>query len=254
MANGELTQIKTLCLLEDDSDIRNLMVRYLEMEGYKVLSPDLSENLFEVFQNKAFQLLILDWMLPGRTGLEILHELRSHGHVEFSRMPVLMVTARAEDADIVRALEAGADDYITKPFSPSVLMARVQSLLRRARLHEEKHLHPTEKLEIGAFWLNKKTHRAYVGAQEISLTPSEFGMMVALMENAGCVLTRDQLISRLKGPGVNVVERTIDNYVLSLRKKLGHLGSLLETVRGIGYRVIHPAESSRSGTSPHVSV
>jgi DNA-binding response OmpR family regulator len=255
--NNSQISPKRVCLIEDDPDIQNLIIRFLEMESFSVKA-FASWGEFTLSKEKLdFDVLVLDWMLPGKSGLEILRELRQSENFRLKRLPVLMVTARVEDVDIIRALEAGADDYVTKPFSPSVLVARIQSLFRRLQFSSQENQalenKSTKSLFLGNFKIDQISHRAFLGPRELLLTPSEFGMMVALIENAGSVLTRNQLIERLKGPGVNVVERTIDNYVLSLRKKLGESGHLLETVRGIGYRVLSGEIPEESATQSHGS-
>jgi DNA-binding response OmpR family regulator len=229
-------------VIEDDQDISNLVKRYLEREGFEVRTEGGTRDWERVGMDPDIKLLVLDWMLPDQSGLEILKKIRSR--TESRNLPVLMLTARVDDTDVVRALEAGADDYVPKPFSASVLVARVQALLRRseslkAEVKSQQHL---SLLRLGPLSLDLEGHRIYVNDEEVgAFTASEFKLLEKLVRSAGKVLTRNVLIEALKGPGITVVERTIDNHVLSLRKKLGpEVGSLIETVRGIGYRVSFP--------------
>jgi two-component system alkaline phosphatase synthesis response regulator PhoP len=239
-------------VIEDDQDISNLVKRYLEREGFEVRTEGGTRDWKKVGLDSGLKLLVLDWMLPDQSGLDILKTIRSEKNL--TTTPVLMLTARVDDTDVVRALEAGADDYVPKPFSASVLVARVQALLRRAESHKSRNLESDaggsikqnlkSNLSLGHLTLDLEAHRALLKGQELMMTPSEFKLLEALIGSIGKVLTRNALIEALKGPGITVVERTIDNHVLSLRKKLGpETGSLIETVRGIGYRVSFPETS-----------
>ena len=174
-------------------------------------------------------------MLPGASGVELVRVLRDLKRME----PVLMLTAKAEHADIIEGLEAGADDYVTKPFEASVLVARVRALLRRASRMTEtsEEARQVEVYRLGEVTLNTASYEVHRGASLIQLTPSEFKLLAALIKNQDRVLTRNQLIELVQGDGVAVVDRTVDTHVFGLRKKLGPSGDLIETVRGVGYRV-----------------
>jgi two-component system phosphate regulon response regulator PhoB len=180
-------------------------------------------------------LLVLDWMLPEKSGLEILREVRrTFGH---DQLAVLMVTAKGGSADLVMGLESGADDYLVKPFELSVLMARARALLRRTERLDAQ-------LTLGALTLDEGAHEARLDGKLVPLTPYEFKLLVTLAQNQGRVLTRDQLIRDVQGGGVAVVERAIDTHVFGLRKKLGECADLIETVRGVGYRIAQKPEKA----------
>jgi DNA-binding response OmpR family regulator len=220
-----------ILVVEDESDIRDLMVLHLEREGYRVEAvADGEAGLRKI--GEQFDLLVLDWMLPGVSGIDLAKAVRKTD----TKVPILMVTARVEPADVVLGLEAGADDYITKPFEIPVFLARVRALLRRAGLVQghapENNVHELEGLRI-----DEATYGVRCDGEAVSLTHSEFKLLVALMKNHGRVLTRQALIDLVQGSDVSVVDRTIDTHVFGLRKKLGKYGDLIETVRGVGYRV-----------------
>jgi two-component system phosphate regulon response regulator PhoB len=215
-------------VVEDESDIRGLMTMHLGREGFDVIAAEDGEKALKLVSEGKFDLAVLDWMLPGVSGLEICKKLAG-------RVPILMVTARADAADIVLGLEMGADDYVTKPFEIPVFLARVRALLRRARSAA-----PGENpdwLKCGELKLNTAEHRAWRADEELKLTLSEFKLLAALLQNRGRVLSREKLISLVQGAGVNVTDRTIDTHVFGLRKKLETSAELIETIRGVGYRV-----------------
>lgn len=222
-----------ILIVEDESDIAELMCLHLKREGWEVDHVENGEDALKKMQSTVYQLLILDWMLPGISGLELCKKLRTEKKVQ-PVTPILMVTARAQTSDIVVGLEVGADDYLTKPFEIPELLARVRALLRRA----SHLLHPeTNRIQIGELLLDAEKHEVQCSKGEVSLTPSEFKLLHALMKNSGRVLTRERLIELVQGEGVAVVDRAIDTHVFGLRKKLGSCGDLVETIRGVGYRV-----------------
>ncbi len=220
-------------VVEDEQEIRELMALHLLRQGYRVTEcPSAEEALTELNRNTSYSLLVLDWMLPGMSGIDIIESIKS-------RLPnssVLMVTAKAEPQDIVLGLENGADDYLTKPFNPSVFLARVKALLRRSQL-QQKTVGDSSEYQYAGLRINFKSYDISYNEEPLHLTPSEFKLLGALVLNEGCVLTREQLIENIQGEGINVVGRTIDTHVFGLRKKLGEWGDRIETIRGIGYRV-----------------
>ena len=218
----------SVLIVEDETEIRSLMALHLTRHGYHVHQCESAEQGLELCLSHKFDLIILDWMLPGLSGIEFLH--RHQGSIGAR---ILMMTAKIAPEDIVSGLESGADDYLTKPFDVNVFLARVRALLRRAPLSVEK----LEQLEIGNLKLNKKTCEVSRDGELLHLTPSEYKLLVTMMESHGRVLTRDQLIENIQGEGVNVIGRTIDTHVFGLRKKLGDWSERVETIRGIGYRV-----------------
>ncbi|HRO66094.1 MAG TPA: response regulator transcription factor [Pseudobdellovibrionaceae bacterium] len=227
-----MTETAQILVVEDETEIRELMALHLLRQGYKVRECASAEEAAQELKTKSYPLLILDWMLPGASGMDLLGQLRQSG----SRASVLMVTAKTEPHDIVEGLEKGADDYLTKPFEPSVLMARVKALLRRAQMASDKETLP-RRVSLGSLSMNFETYELTVDGQSQHLTPSEFKLLAAMIQNRGKVMTRDQLIDQIQGEGINVVGRTIDTHVFGLRKKLGAWSDNIETIRGVGYRV-----------------
>lgn len=219
-------------VVEDEADIRDLVALHLIREGHKVETCADGKEALRLLQTRSFDLVVLDWMLPEKSGLEIVRELRKTiGH---EQLAVLMVTAKGANSDLVMGLENGADDYLVKPFELSVLMARARALLRRLD-------HKDANLTLGPLEIDEAAHEARLRGKPISLTPYEFKLLVTLAQNQGRVLTRDQLIGEVQGGNVSVVERAIDTHVFGLRKKLGEAAELIETVRGVGYRIAQKA-------------
>lgn len=219
-------------IVEDEKDIAELMTLHLRREGLEVDIVDNGEDATRLLNSKKFSVIILDWMLPGVSGLELCKKWRADGR-ENGAVPILMVTARAQTADIVLGLEMGADDYLTKPFDISELLARVRSLLRRGTWNEDEGT----MIEVGKLKMDAERHQVVCEDEEVELTPSEFKLLHALMKNKGRVLTRERLIELVQGEGVTVIDRAIDTHIFGLRKKLGSCSEIVETVRGVGYRV-----------------
>jgi DNA-binding response OmpR family regulator len=223
-----------ILVVEDEKDICDLMSLHLKREGHDIAAVDNGEEALKILATDVFDIVILDWMLPGLSGLEVCKKLRSDSDAALARTPVFMVTARAHTSDIVVGLEMGADDYITKPFEIPVFLARVRALLRRGVIDETKE---EDVFEVGDLRLDSKTYQVTCGKKDVQLTPSEFKLLVALMKNRGRVLTRERLIDLVQGEGVTVVDRTIDTHIFGLRKKLNKCSDIVETIRGVGYRV-----------------
>jgi two-component system phosphate regulon response regulator PhoB len=250
----EVSRGSRVLVVEDEQDIQDLLVLHLKREGFEVIACADGASAWKHLNETDFSLIVLDWMLPGGlSGIEIARQLREKRKGD--PMSVLMLTARVADADIVAGLEAGADDYVTKPFEMPVLLARVRALIRRSRWIEEalaggnakvvRKAGPLEVLKIGDLELGVDSHEVKFKAKALELTPYEFKLLYALMRSAGKVLTRDHLIEQIQGSGVSVVDRAIDTHVFGLRKKLGAAADYVETVRGVGYRVSPPSERSK---------
>lgn len=218
-----------ILVVEDERDVRDLMLLHLKREGYEVTAVEEGEKALKLLKDGNYDLVVLDWMLPGVSGLDLCKSISG-------KFPVLMVTARADTADVVLGLELGADDYVTKPFEIPVFLARVRALLRRSSSARQS---PVEdgKLQIGELSLDENSHEVKCGAERVELTRSEFKLLSALMRNQGRVLSREKLIELVQGQGVVVVDRAIDTHVFGLRKKLGSCADVVETIRGVGYRV-----------------
>lgn len=220
-------------VVEDEQEIRELMALHLLRQGFRVTECTSAEEALNELTRHNFQLVILDWMLPGLSGVDIVEKIKEKN----KKTPVLMVTAKTEPQDIVMGLEKGADDFLSKPFNPAVFVARVKALIRRSQMEFESSGKPDEELLVAGLRVNFKTYEISFNGEALHLTPSEFKLLGALMQNLGVVLTREKLIENIQGEGVNVVGRTIDTHVFGLRKKLGGWGDNIETIRGVGYRV-----------------
>jgi two-component system, OmpR family, phosphate regulon response regulator PhoB len=222
-------------LVEDEADIRELISMHLRREKYEVDEASTAEDAFEkIRKSNHYDLLILDWMLPGLSGIEIAKFIREKGK---NLPPILMVTARANAEDIVSGLESGADDYLTKPFETPVLLARVRALLRRSKPGGGKSPVPGETISHGPLTVDMARHKILCEGRDVAMTLSEFKLLAALVSHGGRVLTRDRLVDLVQGEGVSVTHRTIDTHVFGLRKKLGTCSELIESIRGVGYRI-----------------
>lgn len=220
-------------LVEDESDVRELMLLHLTREGIDVVAVGDGKAALKAFAEKGpFDLVVLDWMLPGVSGIELCGRIQG-------KAPVLMVTARGEPDDVVEGLEAGADDYVTKPFEVPVFLARVRALLRRSAFLQKGEA-AADVIRLGKLEVNEGAAEVKCGGKALKLTASEFRLLAALVKNQGRVLSRGKLVEMIQGPGISVVERVIDTHAYTLRKKLGPCAEVLETVRGIGYRVKAP--------------
>ncbi len=229
------TKKSSILLVEDEYDIRQLMSLHLKRKGYQVEEAVDGVSAHNILENQTFDLLILDWMLPGMNGFELLSLVRKKSHPAGSA-PILFVTAKSEPEHIISALENGADDYIVKPFDVLIFLARVASLLRRRDMLVSDSS-PKNQLNIGDMTLDRSAFKVFIKDQEVSLTLSEFLLLEALLKNQGRVLSRQNLASYIQGEDINVTSRTIDTHTSVLRKKIGEYGKMIETVRGVGYRI-----------------
>lgn len=219
-------------LVEDEESLARLVSLQLQSYAYNVsLAFDGQQALNKISQ-ESYDVILLDRMMPNGSGLDILSQIRREG----VSTPVIFVTALNSPEHIIEGLEAGADDYVTKPFDERVLISRIRSVIRRSR--------PPEQVEPSSDWLkvekialNPKSFEASVNEERMNLTRSEFLLLQALMEQKGCVLTRKFLISTVQGEDVNVTGRTVDTHIFGLRKKMGDSSELIETIRGVGYRM-----------------
>jgi two-component system alkaline phosphatase synthesis response regulator PhoP len=225
-----------IIVVDDDRDIVRLVKSYLEKAGFQILTAYDGETALQVLRAEKPQLLILDLMLPDRDGWDVARLVRSDP--ELAATPIIMLTARVEDNDKIVGLEIGADDYITKPFNPREVVARVRALLRRSHLQQD--LQPPLRLQAGELVLDVgKRECAYLDRQ-IDLTPSEFELLRVLMQNPGFVITRDELADKALGYGTGNIGRTLDSHIKNLRKKIDEPESersFIQTVHGIGYRL-----------------
>jgi two-component system alkaline phosphatase synthesis response regulator PhoP len=220
-----------ILIIEDDEDIQELIRYNLAREGYQVKAAATGESGLELARSEKTDLIILDLMLPGVDGLEVCRLLKSSANT--SAIPVLMVTAKGEETDIVTGLEIGADDYITKPFSPKVLIARVRAGLRRKT---QKAVAEDAVIKIDSIFIHPGRHEVLIDNKPVNLTLTEFKLLHFLANRPGWVFTRYQIVDAIKGEDYIVTDRTVDVQVVGLRKKLGKYGKYIETVRGIGYK------------------
>ena len=217
-------------VVDDEPDILELVRLNLAQAGFQVSTAENGNDALAVIRRDVPDLVVLDLMLPDRSGTEVCREMR--GDPKLRDVPVIMLTAKGEEVDRVVGFELGADDYVTKPFSPRELMLRVRAVLRRGRGDATT----SQRLSHGPLTLDVERHRCEVDGAEVTLTAKEFGLLQALMERPGRVLTREQLIDRVWGEDISVTLRTIDTHLKRLREKLGPASDLIDTIRGVGYR------------------
>lgn len=231
MSEATLTATARILLVEDEPGIQELIRVTLEREGYRLRCAASVEAAEAILRTWQPQLLILDWMLPGESGVAWCQQLRRSK--ENPHIPVIVLTARGEEADRVRGLDAGADDYVSKPFSPRELLARVRALLRRTQPADA-----TAALVVGRLRMDIESHQVFADTQALALGPTEFKLLRLFMGQPNRVFSRDVLLDRVWGHDVYVEERTVDVHILRLRKALepAACDHYVETVRGVGYR------------------
>ncbi|MDT8282443.1 MAG: phosphate regulon transcriptional regulator PhoB [Gammaproteobacteria bacterium] len=214
-------------MVEDDPGIQDMLKYSLSAEGYTLYQAYTVKEGWDIIENKAIDLVLLDWMLPDNSGIDLLHRIRKY----HAMLPVIMVTAKTEEEDRILGLDVGADDYVTKPFSVRELNSRMQAILRRVMPDEQP-------LQIGDLFLDPVSHRARVKETPLELSPTEFRLLHYFMSHTDRVFSRSQLLDQVWGAQVYVEERTVDVHIRRLRKQLAAFGmdSLLQTVHGSGYR------------------
>ncbi len=227
---------ETVLVVDDESDIVSVLEHVLSQEGYRVLSASDGVAALEIARREGPDLILLDWMLPEVSGVEVLKMLRAAEAT--ARVPVILLTARREEIDRVLAFELGADDYVTKPFSPREVVLRTRAVLRRRASGAPPVA--SRLIRVGPIQLDPETYRAWVGADPITLTITEFRLLADLIQAKGRVRTRDRLLTDVWGYDAEVLSRTVDTHVRRLRDKLGPAAPWLETVRGVGYRIREP--------------
>jgi DNA-binding response OmpR family regulator len=234
-------QLTRILLVEDTLDLAEVIKRELVIAGYAVIHAPDGPTALQYFSERVPDVVLLDWMLPGMDGLEVLRRMR-----QFSAVPILMLTARGEEVDRVVGLEVGADDYLTKPFSMRELIARVHALLRRAERIQamlsadragQEQGEQSEVLHLGTLTLDVRNHRVLIDENEIDFSKTEFDLLYLLLRNPNRAFSRAYLLDTLWGETYIGGDRSVDNAMLRLRKKLGPLGEHIETVWGVGYRL-----------------
>jgi two-component system phosphate regulon response regulator PhoB len=222
-----------IVVIEDEPDIVEVMCYNLQREGYQVSSTTRGDEGLELVRNQSPSLVILDLMLPGMDGLSVCQQIKSDPLTRST--PIIIVSAKGEESDVVIGLGLGADDYIAKPFSPREMLARVKAVLRRGPLQEEQQ---KDRIVARDLVIDPGRHEVRAAGELVKLTATEFKLLHQLASQPGRAYTREQLLNRVVGEGVVVVDRNIDVHIRSVRKKLGDLGEMIQTIRGVGYRFV----------------
>lgn len=223
---------KSIVVVEDEPDILEVLSYNLRREGFEVATSDDGEKGLSLIRKRKPDLVLLDLMLPKMDGLDVCRTLKndpSTGHI-----PIIMVTARGEESDLVLGLEIGADDYVTKPFSPKELVARVKAVLRRDQIDQQSV--GKEQIEVDGLSLDADKHKVMLNGEAVKFTATEFWLLHYLASHPGRVFSREQLLTQASGDGVVVVDRNIDVHIRSIRKKVDPSQTFVEIIRGVGYR------------------
>ena len=225
-----------ILIIEDDPEIQEMLQYAFSREGWKLIQAATGEEGLQSLKNSGADCIILDIMLPGMDGLKVIKKIREIEEYRF--VPVIMCTARGEEADIISGLELGADDYVVKPYSPRVLAARIRTALRRKENHAsvQEDGSPKTIFKHGKLSIDIERHTVYSGQTALDLFATEFAILAHFMSHPDIVFSRQKLISAIHGDDYPVTDRSIDVQIAGLRKKLGEAGDMIETVRGVGYR------------------
>lgn len=226
----------SILVVEDEENIRELVSYNLIKEGYQVAGVATGEDALRAVEAKPPDLVLLDLMLPGVDGLTVCRKLKSSAKT--ASVPVVMLTAKGEEPDIVKGLNMGADDYVTKPFSPKILIARLQAVLRRAAVpqDEDEEEEAAGRIQVRDLVIDSRRHEVLVQGRPIELTSTEFRVLALLAGRPGWVFTRQRILDGVHGQNYAITDRAVDVQIVGLRKKLGPAAKYLETVRGVGYR------------------
>jgi len=223
-----------ILIIEDDPEIQELLSHSLSREGWKLAQVKTGEEGLKYLKSKKANCVLLDIMLPGIDGLKVIKKIREME--QCVNIPVIMTTAKGEESDIITGLELGADDYVVKPYSPKVLIARIRAGLRRQDESTGKRGVNLTVFQQGDLKLDTARHTASYGGQQLDLFATEFTLLKHFLSNPEIVFSRNQIISAVHGPDYPVTDRSVDVQILGLRKKLGKAGDMIETIRGVGYR------------------
>jgi two-component system phosphate regulon response regulator PhoB len=230
MAKTRVGTRERILVVDDEEDLLELVSYNLSKEGYRVSCVATGEEALAEARKSLPELIVLDLLLPTVDGLEVCRLLKSDSKTQ--HIPIIMLTAKSEEADIVSGLELGADDYLTKPFSPRVLLARIKALLRR----KPDSADDSASIRVRELMIHPGRHEVLIDGQPVDLTYTEFKLLHFLARKPGWAFTRSQIVDAVKGEDYPVTERSVDVQVVGLRKKLGDCGAYIETVRGVGYR------------------
>ncbi|MDY6822285.1 MAG: response regulator [Thermodesulfobacteriota bacterium] len=226
---------ETILVVDDEADILELVKVTLEKEKYHVVCSASGEKALEIAVSQPPDIIVLDLMLPGIDGLDVTRKLKNN--TATADIPIIMLTAKGEESDVITGLELGADDYVTKPFSPKVLNARIRSVLRRKQAGAGGIVDDTKAISMHGITITPTKHTVEADSKKINLTPSEFDILLLLLKHPGLVFTRWQIVDAIRGENYAVTDRSVDVQISGLRKKLGACGTCIETVRGVGYRL-----------------
>jgi len=222
-----------ILIIEDDPDIQELLASSMSKEGWKLLQVKNGEDGLKILKSKKVNCVLLDIMLPGIDGLKVIKKIKEIE--QCVNIPVIMTTAKGEESDIITGLELGADDYVVKPYSPKVLIARIRAALRR---QEERDSEVNITVyQQGELKLDAARHKAFCGGKQLDLFATEFALLKHFLLNPEIVFSRNQIIAAIHGADYPVTDRSVDVQILGLRKKLGNAGDMIETIRGVGYRL-----------------
>lgn len=228
-----MAQYKRILVVEDDPDINDLMVYHLKKEGYEPLSLKDGGQVIEFLSSRSVDMILLDLMLPGMDGLDICRSLKMEAHTK--NIPIIMITAKGEESDVLVGLQLGADDYLPKPFSPKILLARIKAIFRR--IYQTQHDDDALTLRhFGSLSIDLIKHKVLLDKEALKLTAIEYELLVFLSANPGRVFSREQILEGVWKEGKYIIDRAVDVHVRALRKKLGKAEDLIETIRGFGYR------------------
>jgi two-component system, OmpR family, alkaline phosphatase synthesis response regulator PhoP len=222
---------ETILVVDDEEDILELVRHHLKREGYEVQCADSGEKALKAARSNPVDLIVLDLMLPGIDGLEVARTLKNDPRTK--HIPILMLSAKGEESDVVAGLELGADDYITKPFSPRILIARTRAIIRRS---DNEPPNDTTLIRVHDIEIHPGRRSVTIQGQPVTLTYTEFQVLSILARRPGWVFTRSQIVDMVRGDDYPVTDRSVDVQIVGLRKKLGRCGDYIETVRGVGYR------------------
>jgi two-component system alkaline phosphatase synthesis response regulator PhoP len=229
---------KTVLIVDDEKDIRDLLAYNLSKEGFAILTAADGNEAISVLAEHPVALIVLDIMMPGLDGFEVCKRIRANEAIK--NLPVIFLTARSAEVDQIVGLELGADDYIQKPVSPRVLVARVKSILRRTNERTPKLEVPEiDQVTIEDLEIDRGSYRVKLGGKEVFFPRKEFELLYYLATHPGRVFSRDTLLNQIWGEGAYVVERTVDVHIFKVREKLGRMGERIETVKGVGYRFVN---------------
>ena len=224
---------KKIIVVEDEPDLVDVVTYNLEREGYSVLASQRGDEGLNLIRSEAPDLVLLDLMLPGMDGLSICRQMKSDSSTK--EIPIIIASAKGEESDVVIGLEMGADDYLAKPFSPRELLARIRAVLRRGAPTADVR---DDRIVIRDLTIDSRKHEVKINNLVVSLTSTEFKLLHHLASSRGRAFSREQLLNRVVGMGVVVVDRNIDVHIRALRKKLGNHSDMIQTIRGVGYRFV----------------